>query len=606
MRSLSLICISFILCSQLIACAGIEPRQNASKASPVTTMALTKSAEEYLQLAAQATPPDQQRYQLYAARRLLQDAQLARATQILTTIHTEQAPLDIRAERAIVQAKVFLADHKPFQALAQLAPYKEQSLSQELQREFLDTSATAQADNAEISASISTRNQLNPLLNSAAQHQNQLVIWESVQHLPLADLAKLQAEPAPENNRGWFQLAQIAQQSLQKPQQLATDLAAWQQQYPDHPGMQVLPKQSSTRAVISSAPKKVFVLLPLQGKYGDSGQAIRNGFMAAFYANKSNKGTPPAIKVLDTSSQNIITLYNQAVAQGADLIVGPLDKDQVQALIKGTSLTVPTLALNSVTDQTVTNLYQFGLSQPDEAQQVATRAFNDGHRRALIIAPSGSWGEGIVNSFKKHWEAEGAIVAEQVTYQNSHQLAEQIRKALHVEKAQSRSADLKHVVNEESGSVVRRRQDIDAIFLVAEPSRAREIAPLLKFYYAGDIPVYATSLVYSGVKNPTQDNDLDNIQFADMPWVLDGLSTNHQAIQHNVAELWKTSYTRNPKLYALGVDAYELSLYLNQLSQFPQRGIRGATGTLYLHDDQHIYRELPWAQIRQGNPNILR
>ena len=72
MRSLSLICISFILCSQLIACAGIEPRQDASKASPVRTIALTKSAEEYLQLAAQATPPDQQRYQLYASRRLLQ------------------------------------------------------------------------------------------------------------------------------------------------------------------------------------------------------------------------------------------------------------------------------------------------------------------------------------------------------------------------------------------------------------------------------------------------------------------------------------------------------------------------------------------------------
>ena len=103
----------------------------------------------------------------------------------MNTIHTEQAPIDIRAERAIVQAKVFLADHKPFQAIAQLVPYKEQSLSQDLQREFLDTMATAQADNAEINASISTRNQLNPLLNSAAQHQNQLVMGKRSTSSPL-------------------------------------------------------------------------------------------------------------------------------------------------------------------------------------------------------------------------------------------------------------------------------------------------------------------------------------------------------------------------------------------------------------------------------------
>lgn len=344
-------------------------------------------------------------------------------------------------------------------------------------------------------------------------------------------------------------------------------------------------------------PQKIFVLLPLQGKYGDSGQAVRNGFMAAFYANKSNKGTPPTIKVLDTTNQNINTIYQQALSQGADLIVGPLDKDQVQTLIKGTRLTVPTLALNDVTDKNVPNLFQFGLSQLDEADQVAQRALHDGHRRALIIAPAGNWGAGIVARFKSRWQTEGGVVVDQLYYQQSAQLSEKIRQVLHV---------APQVGKKPAPGLVRRRQDIDMIFLLAEPARAREIAPLLKFYYAGNLPTYATSSIYSGITNATQDGDLDNIRFADMPWVLGGLPNNLTLLQQNVADLWKTSYTRNPKLYALGADAFELSLHLNQINQNPIQGLPGATGTLYLRDNQKIYRELPWAKMREGNPSVLR
>lgn len=361
-------------------------------------------------------------------------------------------------------------------------------------------------------------------------------------------------------------------------------------------------KTSSTSNVQATTPttgkpKKIFVLLPLQGQYGDSGQAIRNGFMGAFYANKSHKGTPPAIKVIDTSNQNINAAYQQALSQGADLIVGPLDKDQVQTLIKGTSLTVPTLALNAVTDKNIPNLFQFGLSQLDEADQVAQRAFRDGHRRALVIAPAGNWGAGIAARFKSRWQTEGGVVVDQLNYQQSAQLSEKIRQVLHVSPP----------VGKKSAPVlVRRRQDIDMIFLLAEPARAREIAPLLKFYYAGNLPVYATSSIYSGTKNTTQDSDLDNIQFADMPWVLGGLPNDLASLQQNVSDLWKTSYSRNPKLYALGADAFALSLHLNQIDQNPIQGIRGATGTLYLRDNQKIYRELPWAKMREGNPSLLR
>ncbi len=350
------------------------------------------------------------------------------------------------------------------------------------------------------------------------------------------------------------------------------------------------------------APKKIVMLLPLQGKYGESGQAVKNGFMAAFYANKGQKESQPTIKVLDTAGQNVTAVYEKAVAEGADMIVGPLDKDQVQALIKSARISVPTLALNTVTDQKVSNLYQFGLSQLDEADQVAQRAANDGHRQALVIAPAGAWGAGVVASFKNRWQSAGGTIVDQVNYQNSHQLSEQIRQVLHVEKSKSRAARSKQMAENSGQPTSRRRQDIDMIFLVAEPERAREIIPTLKFYYAGNIPVYATSLVFSGHRNPEQDNDLNNLQFTDMPWVLGGMPNNLDGVKANVADLWKTSYTQNPKLYALGVDAYQLTQNLHQI---PAEGFRGATGTLYVQDNQHIYRKLSWAKIRQGNPGLF-
>lgn len=371
------------------------------------------------------------------------------------------------------------------------------------------------------------------------------------------------------------------------------------------------PSATSTRSVASSSlpthvnlnsssPKKVFVLLPLQGKYGESGQAVRNGFMAAYYANKGQQGTQPAVKVVDTSSVNITTAYRQAVSEGADLVVGPLDKGQVQSLIKGTSLSVPTLALNTVTAQRVPNLYQFGLSQEDEANQVALRASRDGLHRVLVIAPAGGWGAGIVAHFKTTWAAEGGVIVDQLTYVQSRQLPDQIREILHVAKKSSSASKSKTILTEPVEPLARRRQDIDMIFLVSEPDRAREIVPLLKFYYAENLPIYATSLVYTGKRNPAADGDLNGVHFGDMPWVLGGLSPQLEGIQQNVAELWKTSYAHYPKLYALGVDAYFLALSLNQL---PDEGLPGATGKLFVGEDRHIQRGLSWARIRGGVPD---
>ena len=141
-----------------------------------------------------------------------------------------------------------------------------------------------------------------------------------------------------------------------------------------------------------------------------------------------------------------------------------------------------------------------------------------------------------------------------------------------------------------------RRQDADMVFLVASPRLARQIRPLLKFYYANDLPVYATAYVYSGTPNPLRDRDLDGIIFCDVPW----LFANSPARQQ-MQSLWPSTQNNQIRFYALGMDAYNITNRLPQVT-----GMRGATGTLYMNDHGVILRELQWATFKNGKPKPLK
>ena len=65
----------------------------------------------------------------------------------------------------------------------------------------------------------------------------------------------------------------------------------------------------------------------------------------------------------------------------------------------------------------------------------------------------------------------------------------------------------------------RRRQDIDIVFMAAFPAGARQLMPQLAFHHGADLPVHATSHVWSGVPDPANDRDLDGVVFGDMPWL---------------------------------------------------------------------------------------
>ena len=326
----------------------------------------------------------------------------------------------------------------------------------------------------------------------------------------------------------------------------------------------------------------IALLLPLQGPLANIGQSVKKGFLAAAEEN----GASPRIILIDTSVESSIqAAYTAAIAKNAQIIVGPLLKPEVQS-IAGLQTRVPVLALNYLNSDISTppELVQFGLSPIDEANQATSQAWQSGKRSALIITSNGNWGSQIGEAFAQQWQALGGTVVGQLALsENPADITKQMSHFLHFKPPHDR------------------RTDFDVIFLASSPQIGRQVKPLLKFFYAGDIPVYATASIYSGIPGSQRfDKDLNQIIFCAAPW-----SLANDRIEPNLYQQLKSAsperFNRNSKYYALGIDAFHIIQQLGRLNQSPQQTLQGTTGILSLNNQHRIVRQLPCAQFRHGN-----
>lgn len=334
--------------------------------------------------------------------------------------------------------------------------------------------------------------------------------------------------------------------------------------------------------------KNIAVLLPLEGPLKNVGNAIRSGFLQASSQEKNPESLN--IQFYDTNNKNISELYDKAVSDGATLIIGPLTKDALAQLHKRT-LTTTTLALNSLPNPSSiplqVNLFEFDLSPTDEAEQVAITAFDRGARSAMVIAPETELGKRLFERFKTAFEKAGGHVQVNAAYNSKTVLKKLLHDALGYNDSYEKHREVARLSGRDLKTIPRIRQDIDMVFIVASPEMGRQINPMLKYYYAGHLPTYATSMIFSGVRDPAADNDLNGIIFTEMPWVI------AQSI---------TATDRYQRFYAMGLDAFAISKTLARMVSSPSSSVPGATGDLYLGKDQEVIRRLRFARFSHGNP----
>ncbi len=127
------------------------------------------------------------------------------------------------------------------------------------------------------------------------------------------------------------------------------------------------------------------------------------------------------------------------------------------------------------------------------------------------------------------------------------------------------------------GEPATHRTDADFVFIAGAAGTARLIVPQLKFNYAGDVPVYATSDSFE--PDPSANADLDGMFFVDMPWMVSADPVTGQ-IRDSVRAAWPARTARRDRLYAFGFDAYRLVPALRSKSLSATNKISGVTGKL--------------------------
>lgn len=586
------------------ACAGptpttIEPEKK--------TLPIAEQVQRLLNEAKTIASPQKEQNQLRAAKILLNEQQVRLAAQIIENVPRDPLPLSDLASYTDILSRIHIRLGK-FEDALQVLDNKRlvkdfDSLSQRKQINISLLRAEVYALLGNHMASAQQRIFLAPLLNKEQQASSQKLIWRSLMYISNTDLTLYRDNAFSHEYRGWLELALIAKNQQSDLDKQLLQLEDWQKRWLNHPANKTLPGGLELiKELAANRPQRVALLLPLTGPLAPFGKAVRDGFIAAMYESRDGGGTVPKIKVYNTGeTENIVAMYQTATTEGAELIVGPLEKHRVKQLFD-TELLVPTLALNRVDDYgpPPPQLYQFGLDPKDEAQQIATIAILENHKKALVIAPEGEWGERVSEAFTDRWQELGGKLVSKSIYSGQKDYSTSIKKSLLLDKSEQRAKRVAKLVDEHLEFSPRRREDIDMFFLLAHPQHARSIAPLLDYHYAGDIPIYGTSRLYAGYDDLQKDRDLNGIKFTDMPWILEKPTALHKTI-----EAENTTSKLYQRMYALGIDSFQLHARLRQLKEISSSRVFGETGSLKLNDKQQIERQTMLAKIKNSKAEII-
>lgn len=512
------------------------------------------------------------------------------------------------AERALlVVAEVDLLQQNPRQALLRL------DREAEFAPELFDRAVKLRGRSLyQLGASVDATQLLNHQLETredpALREELGRLIWQGLSRArePLT-LDQLPADVSA-SVRGWIALGRVGQSAWQDPYGFDDRLRAWADRYRGHPAQALLLDDIRSEHQRRFAyPQEIALLLPLNGRYRASAEAVRDGFLAARYQHAANRPAP-RIAIYDTGADpaTAVAAARSAVENGAQMIIGPLTKEALGAINSQQDITAPVLGLNYLDPADAAavrdNLVQFGLLPEDEAIQVAERTAAEGYRRGVALVPDNEFGLRMTAAFRARFEELGGELLTVERYRPGEaDYSTPIMRMLNLDQSRLRHQQLRSITGQSMEFEPRRRQDVDFIFLAANTDEARLLRPQLRFHQAIGVPVYATSHVY---RPGLTDRDLDDIRFADMPWILSPDSVG-QEVRDNVVDLWPGRLERSGRLYALGFDAFRLVPLVLGHDPALNNPLPAMTGLLSLDAQQRIRRDLYWARFASGKPRLL-
>ena len=317
-------------------------------------------------------------------------------------------------------------------------------------------------------------------------------------------------------------------------------------------------------------PLKVGLLLPLSGSQAAAANAVRDGYLAGYYGEDRAR---PQLRFYD-SAAGARSAYNRAVADDNDLVVGPLGRDEVDALFADDALPVPLLALNRGSRMPQAGSAGFSLAPEDEGVSLARYLIEHGARNVLIVAGSDDTQRRTAAAARAQLEQRGVRIAGSLDYRDD--IGEALRQAA--------AAD----------------GGVDAVLLSLRGNHARVLVPQLAAAGLSAVTRVAGSQITSGTGKASEDAVLDGIVHPIETWSvrnIDGLPS-----QASAAARVPTARGPAARLFAFGYDAWLLTAYLDRLANAANADVAGATGRLSLDGFGVVVRQPSWSRFSGGVP----
>ena len=543
-----------------------------------------QAAQAYLTLATQSSGHADS-YRLQAAEAWRQEGQIERAGPTLASIKRQRLSGDEPLQFDLLRAELALDQHDVPTAL-RLTTQPNITVPASMQLRLLELRARAMQASGDNWGAARTRVQMDDQLSGFGHTQNRRQILDLLGKVNVDSLKQRAAAMKPGDRMlPWVNEA-LSRQGVA----VASPQPELQQ-----PVGTLLPGANANVREGYKAPAQLALLLPGDGNYAAASTPIREGFFAAYLDAGRNHAPRPVVRVYDSqgTADGAIKAYQQAVSDGANLVVGPLTRGEVSAVFGLTQLPVPLLALNHPDDRQLpaSGTSEFGLLPETEGAQVADHMIERGLHHAYVLVSNDDFAQRAATAFKVELAARGGQLDGILTLTSFTNAIS----GLNIPHGNPAPAPA-------SGASTPTPADTDTgndtgIFISMRPNQARMLIPQLQIANI-HLPVFATSHVYAGSDDATANRDLDGVEFCDAPWLFDaqpGLPN-----RDDIAALLPSASGGAARLFAFGMDAWNLVPYLDWLRSHPGSYMPGASGQLTADQFGRIRRVLIWAKFQDG------
>lgn len=652
---------AIIVAMLLASCTGQAPQ------SPTESVqgAASGSSDYYLQQAQQSGDDNKADWQLLAVRALIREGKLPQAADQFAKLPQNLSSAQT-VEQQLTGAELLLAQKNYTDAATRLSKLDPTNLTNDQKARYYQAQIDASQGRTSLGV-IRAYIAQEPLLQGQPHQDNIDRTWMSLTQLSPQDAGSLVINADENTLQGWLDLLSVWQSNKQDPDLLKAGIKDWQRRYPVNPAAKNLPTQLNNVLTFQPASTgKIALFLPMSGPAQVYGNAIQQGFNAAMTGQVSQSApqstpadpnaqaqtpadpnatvstsapdtaatqTTPAeqpqtpapaavpvassnaqVKIYDTNGQQLSALLTQAQQDGATLVVGPLLKDQVNALSSATT-PLNVLALNQPeTEKNSPNICYFALSPEDEAQDAARHMWSEQKRMPLLLVPRGNFGDRIAQAFTNEWQKLGGQTVLKQGLGSAGELRSSIGSGIRLTgtpvmatgaaaPAQAQGVTIggitipapptdAQIVQGSSGGAV------DSVYVVATQNELTLIKPMLDMSGSGRSrpSVYASSRSYQAGAGPDYRLEMEGVQFSDIPL----LAGSNPALMQQAAAKFGNDYSL-VRLYAMGIDAWNLANHFSQMRTLPGFEVSGSTGDLSANNNCVIHRKLPWLQYRRGS-----